>query len=267
MNHRLTTIVLVSFAALLPLGIGCGESNNATQSSTAVKAAVPKAYFTRNRPEEVVDLVDVKTTAAVGDEVTFLARVGGRMEPRHERDIHRRRSQPGVCELMGERTTAPALGLLLRRSGEAHHRLRDDPSSARMDVLSPPAGCRWSPPRATRSSAGGRGPQRRRSLRGRCPGRRQLGRGAPDRSDHRRDHLEESINVPVHDHDFDGIPDHDHDHHDHDHDHDHDHHDHDHDHHDHAGGDHGVAPRFRIRIRSESGSWSASTSLEAIPQS
>ena len=248
MNHRLTIIVLVSLAALLPLATGCGESNNAASSSTAVKAAVPKAYFTRNRPEEVVDLVDVKTTAAVGDEVTFLARVGGRMEPFVEGVAIFTVADPSLesCELMGEEDHCPlpwdycCEDPVKLTAGSATIRIVDE--SGR-------------PLPASAQGAGGLAPARYLVVGGVVADRnddglfvvdvRDAGRiwvgGRPDRTDHRKGSRsgEESINVPVHDHDFDGIPDHDHDHHDHD----HDHHDHDHDHdHDHADHDHGAAP-------------------------
>lgn len=71
MKHILITTLLLTSV------VGCGESNTKEDSPT-LTTSIPTAFFTATRPTEVADLVLVKETAKTGDEVTFLARIGGR---------------------------------------------------------------------------------------------------------------------------------------------------------------------------------------------
>lgn len=57
---------------------GCSDPEPAPVAETPT---VPSHLFTGTRPADVQDLMAVKATAAKGDTVTFLARVGGRVRP------------------------------------------------------------------------------------------------------------------------------------------------------------------------------------------
>jgi hypothetical protein len=56
----------------------CGGKEESNVQPTAVSLELPSLFFTETRPNDVKDLVEVKKTAKKGDEVTFLARIGGR---------------------------------------------------------------------------------------------------------------------------------------------------------------------------------------------
>ena len=58
--------------------IGCGGTTEDTTSTSKQTTGLPSLFFTTERPSDVKDLVEVKKTAKKGDEVTFLARIGGR---------------------------------------------------------------------------------------------------------------------------------------------------------------------------------------------
>jgi len=70
-------LLLLAFTSFALLGCGADEQSNAT-SSESVSSTIPNTFFTSDRPTNVQDLVEVKKTAKKGDEVTFLARIGGR---------------------------------------------------------------------------------------------------------------------------------------------------------------------------------------------
>jgi hypothetical protein len=71
MKLLLTTIL----ASIL---IGCGGTTENTTKANEHSNVLPNSFFTTERPSDVKDLVEVKKTAKKGDEVTFLARIGGR---------------------------------------------------------------------------------------------------------------------------------------------------------------------------------------------
>ena len=78
MRLLITTTLLTS--ALL---FGC-EAKTAEQSSAtgaAPAASIPDSTFMTERPADVSNLLDAKKNAKVGDAVTFLARIGGRVKP------------------------------------------------------------------------------------------------------------------------------------------------------------------------------------------
>ena len=58
--------------------VGCSGDNQNNQTQPTASQTIPSHFFTNDRPSNVVDLVEAKKTAKEGDEVTFLARVGGR---------------------------------------------------------------------------------------------------------------------------------------------------------------------------------------------
>ncbi len=62
----------------LSLLVGCSGNEEQSQQTTTNKETLPSHFFTTERPADVKDLVDVKMNAKTGDEVTFLARIGGR---------------------------------------------------------------------------------------------------------------------------------------------------------------------------------------------
>lgn len=69
---------LLLFALLLISLVGCGNDETDTLGTVTVSSSIPSSFFTAERPDGVKDLVEVKKTAKKGDEVTFLARIGGR---------------------------------------------------------------------------------------------------------------------------------------------------------------------------------------------
>jgi hypothetical protein len=66
--------------------VGCTEKATPSTDSTSddtgmVEEMMPGTLFSPDAPEKVSSLSEAKTTSAVGDEVTFEARIGGRVEP------------------------------------------------------------------------------------------------------------------------------------------------------------------------------------------
>jgi len=57
-----------------------GQSNKVSET-VAKTVSIPNTHFTTTRPTDVKDLADVKKDAKAGEEVLFLARVGGKAEP------------------------------------------------------------------------------------------------------------------------------------------------------------------------------------------
>ena len=96
--------LLITLTALALTGCSAEEANEKTNAPT-VATSLPNSFFTSERPLNVKDLVDVKTTAKKGDEVTFLARIGGRKNASFVSSISMMIvADPALlsCELMGE---------------------------------------------------------------------------------------------------------------------------------------------------------------------
>jgi len=74
MKNLLSSLLLLT---IIGVGLGCGGTEDYTQVETD-NSGLPNSFFTSQRPNNVKDLVEVKETAKKGDEVTFLARIGGR---------------------------------------------------------------------------------------------------------------------------------------------------------------------------------------------
>ncbi|MBQ72965.1 MAG: hypothetical protein CMJ67_08695 [Planctomycetaceae bacterium] len=226
-HHFRSFLALTILIAISLVMVGCDDSKPAKNSNTVSSAAIPTAYFTRNRPENVKNLIDVKPTAAVGENIVFLARVGGRVNPFVDGIAIFQVADPGLdsCELMGEEDHCPVPwdycceDMAAITAGSATIRIVDESGVALPHSA---------------QGAGGLAPARFLVVDGKVTDKNDEGLfvvdasriwvgGRPDREDSMKGSRagEEKVNVDPHDHDFDGIPDHDHDHHDHDHDHDH----------------------------------------------
>ncbi len=70
-------LLLITLTVLTLVGCSAEETKHEATDSTAA-TSLPNSFFTTDRPANVKDLVEVKKTAKKGDNVTFLARVGGR---------------------------------------------------------------------------------------------------------------------------------------------------------------------------------------------
>ncbi|MCH2134458.1 MAG: hypothetical protein MK116_11990 [Phycisphaerales bacterium] len=86
---------------------GCGDSGKKETPEPAKEtsvSAIPASHFTTSRPTDVKNLADVKKTAQKGDDVVFLARVGGKANPFVDSHAIFLAADPGLvsCELMGE---------------------------------------------------------------------------------------------------------------------------------------------------------------------
>ena len=106
---RLMTAMLLTSVTLL----GCeGKGNEKANKTTTTKAAVgiPAITFMADRPADVKDLVEVKTNAKVGDQVTFLARVGGRGKPFVEKQAIFVAADPSLrsCDLVVDDNHCPS---------------------------------------------------------------------------------------------------------------------------------------------------------------
>ena len=228
MTSSIRIIILTVLCTALPLGLtSCGDTGTEGNAQVVKSATIPTAYFTRNRPESVKNLIDLKPTAAIGDEIVFLARVGGRVDPFVDDIAIFQVTDPGLksCELMGEEDHCPVPwdycceDTAALTTGSATIRIVDESGE---------------PLPARAQGAGGLAPARFLVIDGTVKDKNDQGLfvvdarriwvgGRPDREDQMKGSRagEEKANVDPHDHDFDGIPDHGHDHHDHDHDHDH----------------------------------------------
>ncbi|MBC8200924.1 MAG: hypothetical protein H8E86_02665 [Planctomycetes bacterium] len=83
----------------------CGGQEENNVQPAAVSLELPSLFFTETRPNDVKDLVEVKKTAKKGDEVTFLARIGGRGNASFVKTVSMMIvADPSLisCELMGE---------------------------------------------------------------------------------------------------------------------------------------------------------------------
>jgi hypothetical protein len=97
-------LLLITLTAIALAGCGSDEKSTTT-SAQAELSGVPNTFFTTDRPAKVQDLVEVKKTAKKGDEVTFLARIGGRKNASFVPTLAMMIvADPGLisCELMGE---------------------------------------------------------------------------------------------------------------------------------------------------------------------
>ncbi|MAB72007.1 MAG: hypothetical protein CMJ54_05830 [Planctomycetaceae bacterium] len=216
------TIILAACTATGLLFGGCEPSSSGPP--TPVAASIPAAYFTKNRPTEVPDLIKVKPTAKVGDQVSFLARVGGRPEPFVDGIAMFTVADPSLlsCEVMGEEDHCPV----------PWDYCCEDSNAITMGMATVRfIGEAGDPIAANAKGAGGLAPLRFVVVEGTVGDRNDDGLfvvdadriwvgGRPERGNLRLgSHAgEENVNIVV-------AHDHDHDHHDHD----HEHHDHDHD--------------------------------------
>ena len=213
-NHPPLTVLLLS----LPLSlVGCDGSSPAPVA--VATASVPTASFTRNRPADVPDLVAVKSTAKIGDPVTFLARVGGRDQPFVDGLAVFTVADPSLesCELMGEEDHCP---IPWDYCCEDRNALVMGSATVRV------VDADGVPYPASAQGANGLAPLRYVVVDGVVSDRNDEGLfvvdasriwigGKPERGNPRLgSHAgEEDANVDPHDHDGDGHPDHDHDHH------------------------------------------------------
>ncbi len=69
-------LILTSIIACIL--IGCGGTKDNDSNTNEQMSTLPEFFFTTERPENVKDLVEVKKNAKKGDEIIFLARIGGR---------------------------------------------------------------------------------------------------------------------------------------------------------------------------------------------
>ncbi len=93
---------LIAAALIAAVGCGGGEPNGA--AATPAKPGVPAGLFVTDRPDDAPGVTKVKASAAVGDKVRFLARVGGRPEPFVNGSAIFVAADTALvsCELMGE---------------------------------------------------------------------------------------------------------------------------------------------------------------------
>lgn len=80
---RLTRLFVPALGAALLALAACSKSEPTETTSTngAADAALPAALFAGAAPTDARPLIEVKADAAVGDEIVFEARVGGRAKP------------------------------------------------------------------------------------------------------------------------------------------------------------------------------------------
>jgi hypothetical protein len=69
-----------AMCAVCAVLVGCSDPAP-TPEAVESTVVVPASFFTPDRPGDVSDLKAVRDSAAKGDTVTFLARVGGRVRP------------------------------------------------------------------------------------------------------------------------------------------------------------------------------------------
>ena len=70
--------------AITILLIGCSkveENTGSTSNGTSEGVTIPASLFTTERTDVSMNLLEAKNSAKVGDSVSFLARVGGRVKP------------------------------------------------------------------------------------------------------------------------------------------------------------------------------------------
>ncbi|MCH2162228.1 MAG: hypothetical protein MK085_10190 [Phycisphaerales bacterium] len=89
------------------LATGCSESKDTTASNptpTEVAVTIPASFFQEIRPTTAPNLIAVKETAQAGEDVVFLARIGGRAKPFADGFAMFVVADPSLvsCELMGD---------------------------------------------------------------------------------------------------------------------------------------------------------------------
>ncbi|MBT4530511.1 MAG: hypothetical protein HOC27_04845 [Phycisphaerae bacterium] len=97
-------LLLITLTVLALVGCSAEETKQEATNPTAA-TSLPNSFFTTDRPVNVKDLVEVKKTAKKGDNVTFLARVGGRKNSSFVSSLSMMIvADPSLisCELMGE---------------------------------------------------------------------------------------------------------------------------------------------------------------------
>ncbi len=96
-------LMITTFFLMSSLLIGCdGKSpEKAPEQTTTI---IPSSTFMTERPADVVDLIEAKKIAKVGDKITFLARVGGRAKPFVENQAIFLTVDPSLesCEIMSD---------------------------------------------------------------------------------------------------------------------------------------------------------------------
>ena len=98
--------MIIALAASIAL-MGCGKAEENTASTTPNTdggVTIPASFFTAERPATTMNLLEVKNSAKVGDNVSFLARVGGRAKPFADGFAMFVVADPSLvsCELKGE---------------------------------------------------------------------------------------------------------------------------------------------------------------------
>ena len=93
-------------ASLLIVFSGCekqAEKTETTSKETAA-ASIPSSHFSTTRPSDVKNLAEVKMASKPGEDVVFLARVGGKANPFVESHAVFLAADPKLvsCELMGD---------------------------------------------------------------------------------------------------------------------------------------------------------------------
>ncbi|MEE2908660.1 MAG: hypothetical protein VX527_12615 [Planctomycetota bacterium] len=97
--------VLTCLLIILP---GCDDKSKSSEkdakASTSTTTVIPSSHFASNRPADVKDLAEVKKAAKKGEEVVFLARVGGKADPFVESHAIFLAADPKLlsCELMAD---------------------------------------------------------------------------------------------------------------------------------------------------------------------
>ena len=110
-----TNLLLPTFVCSLALlASGCGDSkettaNRTTPSQTESLVTLPASFFTETRPANSPNLLEVKQTAKAGEDVIFLARVGGRAKPFAAGFAIFMVADPSLvsCELKGDKDYCP----------------------------------------------------------------------------------------------------------------------------------------------------------------
>ena len=104
-KHTITSLGLTFGLALA----ACGKTDTSNASNLPSSVTVPASLFVTTRPEKALDLLSVKNSAKEGDEVVFLARVGGRAKPFADGFAMFVVADPSLqsCELMGEEDHCP----------------------------------------------------------------------------------------------------------------------------------------------------------------
>ena len=192
---NLRTFVILATTTLAALGTsGCDDSTGSSGLTQAPSATIPAAYFTRNRPEQASNLIQVKPFV---DGTAIFTVV-----------------DPGLdsCELMGEEDHCPVPWDYCCEDKNAL-----TAGSATIRIV----GEDGLPFGHSAQGAGGLAPARFLTVDGVVADRNDDGLfvvdakriwvgGRPDRGDRMKGSRagEERENVDPHDHDFDGIPDH-----------------------------------------------------------